>query len=134
MYPSQSTQHIYHLLSSKYTFFNFAAQFHTAYSNTTIPVALIYSYIFVFLFSVYFISFAFFPLLSFSQYIFFFLFLSVCFMSHPFTSSGKLLPLEILVKTHHASFITVMKLFFFCKGIHSVVAYLILGFGSKRSI
>lgn len=75
--------------------------------------------------------FCFFPFLSFNQYTFSFLFLSVWFMSHPFTTSGKLLPPKILVKTHHASFITIMKLLFFCKGIHSVVAYLILGFGFK---
>lgn len=69
-------------------------------------------------------------LLSFNQYIFFFLILSVCFMSHPFTPGGKLLPLEILVKTYQMSFITVMK--FFCKGVHS--AYLMIWFGFKGNI
>lgn len=128
--------HIPLALFSIHFFLYFAAQFHTTYSNTTTPVTLIYSYVFFFLFSVlcllYF--FCFFPFLSFNQYTFSFLFLSVWFMSHPFTTSGKLLPPEILVKTHHTSFITIMKLLFFCKGIHSVVAYLILGFGFKCNI
>lgn len=55
-------------------------------------------------------------------------------MSHHFTPSGKLLLLEMLVKTHRTSFIIVMKLFFSCKGIHSVIAYLVLGFAFKCNL
>lgn len=46
-------------------------------------------------------------------------------MSHLFIFSGRFLPPEIFVKTHHTSFTTVMK-FFFCKDVHSVVAYVII--------
>lgn len=72
MYLSQSTQYIYYLLFSIHLF-HFAAQFHTTYSNTTISVTSICSYVFFFLFSVCLISFAFLPFPPFLQPVYIFL-------------------------------------------------------------